>query len=286
MAEQLLFNMHLHSNFSDGEKSPEELVKEAKNLGLEGICLTDHETIDGEKEFFDATQKYQICGILGAELYGQLCGVNLHLLVYGLTSENWHYFEDLAKKNQHQHLLFGQKILQRYQQEELMNVDIFDVSKERVTKGPYVNFLDIIHYRARHYQLDIMEVRNDLWARFGQEDSNFRETARAFQIIQAAHEAKLPVIAAHLGWYEKKYGREFFEKITNCLLGLGISGFEVSHPSNSSAVQDYLKTICRQTNLLITGGSDYHGPVVKPTVKLNDNGTTRKNFQKLWNKIY
>jgi len=47
-------DLHMHSHYSDGELSPEKLVKECKKLGLEIISLTDHETVWGVEETIKA----------------------------------------------------------------------------------------------------------------------------------------------------------------------------------------------------------------------------------------
>jgi len=48
-----LADLHIHSDRSDGLHSPKELVESAEKLGLGGIALTDHDTLDGIREFMD-----------------------------------------------------------------------------------------------------------------------------------------------------------------------------------------------------------------------------------------
>lgn len=51
----MIIDMHTHSFYSDGTLSPEELVKEASEVGLKSICLTDHDTMDGVLSVGDTT---------------------------------------------------------------------------------------------------------------------------------------------------------------------------------------------------------------------------------------
>ncbi len=45
-----MFDFHVHSHWSDGEFSPRELVRAAKEAGLSGLALTDHDTLSGLPE--------------------------------------------------------------------------------------------------------------------------------------------------------------------------------------------------------------------------------------------
>ena len=40
-------DLHLHTNFSDGTYTPEELAAHGKRVGLAAMALTDHDTLEG-----------------------------------------------------------------------------------------------------------------------------------------------------------------------------------------------------------------------------------------------
>jgi predicted metal-dependent phosphoesterase TrpH len=48
------FDLHIHSNYSDGKADVKEIIKAAKRRGLDGIALTDHDTTRG----IPAARKY------------------------------------------------------------------------------------------------------------------------------------------------------------------------------------------------------------------------------------
>ena len=75
-------DLHVHSTYSDGIYSPEELVKGAENIGLGGIALTDHDTIAGNKEFLNAETTSDIIRIPGVEISTDYNGHEIHLLGY------------------------------------------------------------------------------------------------------------------------------------------------------------------------------------------------------------
>jgi len=55
-----MIDLHLHSTFSDGTFAPEALVRMAKEIGLEAISITDHDTVDGTGEAVTAGKKYGV----------------------------------------------------------------------------------------------------------------------------------------------------------------------------------------------------------------------------------
>lgn len=66
-----ILDMHIHSSYSDGELSPEEIIEEARKAGLESISITDHNTMDAytkDPEVFDKAKKSGIKLIAGAEI--------------------------------------------------------------------------------------------------------------------------------------------------------------------------------------------------------------------------
>ena len=75
-------DLHMHSHYSDGELSPEKLVKECKKLGLEIISLTDHETVWGVEEAIKAGKKSGISVIPGIEFSCNFQEQEQHLLGY------------------------------------------------------------------------------------------------------------------------------------------------------------------------------------------------------------
>ena len=63
-----MIDLHTHSNISDGTLTPTELVKLAKETGLDAIALTDHDTLQGLPEALEAGRKFGIEVIPGCEL--------------------------------------------------------------------------------------------------------------------------------------------------------------------------------------------------------------------------
>ena len=82
-SRRVVADLHLHTHFSDGTYSPQELVEHAVEKGLSAIALTDHDTVDGCAATEAACQAKGIEFLWGAELTAHYQGVEFHLLGYG-----------------------------------------------------------------------------------------------------------------------------------------------------------------------------------------------------------
>ena len=78
----------MHSNFSDGEFSPTELVKIAKENGVSDLSLTDHDTFQGVDELISAAEGTGIHAFPGIEITTRFRDFNLHLLAYFKNMES------------------------------------------------------------------------------------------------------------------------------------------------------------------------------------------------------
>ena len=59
-------DLHMHSVFSDGSHTPEELIELALSAGLCAVALTDHNTVDGCERFLSAANGKPIDVVCGA----------------------------------------------------------------------------------------------------------------------------------------------------------------------------------------------------------------------------
>jgi len=90
-------DLHLHTQFSDGTFTPEELVLRAQNAGLACIALTDHDTVEGCTRAAAACAKVQMDFISGSELTAEHEDTEVHILGYFLDTENQTLLGRLAK---------------------------------------------------------------------------------------------------------------------------------------------------------------------------------------------
>ena len=90
-------DLHLHSSFSDGTYSPEELAAQAARHGLAAIALTDHDTVEGCERAGRACTAVGVEFISGAELTAEQNGNEIHILAYFVDIRNPRLLSNLAE---------------------------------------------------------------------------------------------------------------------------------------------------------------------------------------------
>ena len=86
--KQKFIDLHLHTSFSDGISSPEQVAEAAEDMNLSAIALTDHDTIEGCSHLKEHCINKGIEFIPGTELSVDIEGKEMHLLGYFLDIEN------------------------------------------------------------------------------------------------------------------------------------------------------------------------------------------------------
>ena len=98
--ELKLCDLHTHSTFSDGTLTPEELICEARRVGLAAIALTDHNTVAGLDEFILAGERHGVEAVPGIELSTEWEGHELHIIGLYIKNENYEKLAALVKEMQ------------------------------------------------------------------------------------------------------------------------------------------------------------------------------------------
>lgn len=244
-------DLHIHTTASDGSLTPAEVVNQASLVNLNYISLTDHDTVNGLVSLPPAvySAKRKVTVIPGIELSTDLNGREVHLLGYYIDINNRPL---LSKLNE----LTQERI-------ERMNGMIkrlvalgYNISWEQVARkaGSVIAFGRPHLARAlidNGYFSNINAVFETILAKDGPVYLPHRKLRpeQAILLIKGAN--GLPVLA-HPGLIGNR-------KVMNRLIDSGIEGLEVYHPCHTkSEIADFL-AMGRRHNLLITGGSDFHG---------------------------
>ena len=93
----LFADLHLHTNFSDGTYTPEELAAQAARFGFTAVALSDHDTVEGCARMGAACQALGVEFIPASELTSDMQGHELHLLGYFLDPANPRLLKELSK---------------------------------------------------------------------------------------------------------------------------------------------------------------------------------------------
>ena len=88
VSNRTLVDLHVHSNISDGTKSPREVVKHASDVGVSVMALTDHDTVGGVAEAKEAAKEFGIVLIPGIEISAGFKDRDIHILGYFVNEES------------------------------------------------------------------------------------------------------------------------------------------------------------------------------------------------------
>ena len=246
------FDLHIHTTASDGTDSPEAVVALAAEKGFSIIAITDHDTMRGVPEAVAAGEKYGVRVIGGVEISagGQ---TEVHVLGYGVR--------DAERMEQTLSLMRDKRAERMAAMVEKLRALGVDVTLDEVTA---LSDGSVGRSHLARVLIDKGVVRDvrEAFARYlspGRPAYVEREKLSVQQAVRLIADCGgLPVIA-HPGQNhgECYWGRERF----HALKAYGLRGIEVYHMAHGAAQAAAFERIARAENLLVTGGSDYHGQV-------------------------
>ena len=257
-----LIDLHVHSSASDGSYPPAEVVRYAKEGGLTAMALTDHDTVDGLPEAVAAGETLGVEVIPGVEISAQFPGGTMHILGLYVDYHNGRLDERLAVLKQAR-LDRNPRIINKL---NALGISITMARVEEISGGGQVGRPHIARaLMEAGYVQDLQEAFDRyLGWRKPAYVSKFRFPPE--QALAMIKEAKGIPVLAHP--FTLNQGSAYaLKNVIIELKGLGLAGLEVFYSDHTpEQIALYLK-LARELNLLITGGSDYHG-LNKPEITL------------------
>ena len=242
-------DLHIHSTASDGTYTPEQIVRRAKNFRLDGIAVTDHDSVAAIDETADIAAKLGIDYAPGLEISTADLDGRMHILGYFIDIGN-RALEDLLVK--------------QVQARQGRIVESCKVLTEMGCPCTYEDIEEIANGAAigrphiAEFLIQSGAVKNfyEAFSRFlaGGKPAYIPKWAPSPQeAIDTIHAAGGLAIAAHPGITEG-----MMDKLSN-LVKWGIDGFEVYYPRHRHEDMERLIVTAQEHDLIITGGSDCHG---------------------------
>jgi len=244
-------DLHVHTTASDGTQTPREVVEEALRKGLKAIAITDHDSIDGLEEAMEAGRRLGVEVIPGVEINAQYEGKEAHVLGY---------FVEL-----------GDTPLSRTL--ERLRLGRLERIRKIVSKlnglGVGITFEDVLSFAEKGGALGRPHVARAIAARGYAKDPSEafskyldkdkpayvprpkltpHEAVRVIVEAGAVPVLAHPAIAGH------------WEELICELMALGLRGIEAYHPDHSPEEAERYRGLAERLGLIITGGSDAHGP--------------------------
>jgi predicted metal-dependent phosphoesterase TrpH len=247
-AGQKFADLHLHTFYSDGTYSPEELTAQAERNGFAAVALTDHDTVEGCLPTAQACARAGIEFITGTELTAEAEGHEIHILGYCVDIQDPTLLAEIAK---------FQQVRQRRIQEMVSRLNELNVplQAEKV--------FELANCRAPgrpHVARALVESRfcadlDEAFERFLKRNRpawvpKFKMSAA--DAIALIHRASGLAVMAHPGLNRT-------DQVIPGMVDAGLDGIECFHTKHSNSTAEHYLQIAERFKLLVTGGSDCHG---------------------------
>jgi 3',5'-nucleoside bisphosphate phosphatase len=267
-------DLHLHTTHSDGSLSPGEVLHLAHKAGVTALAVTDHDIVSGIPEAIETGAELGIEVIPGVEISSRVGTSELHILGYFLQWQDPELNQRLATLRASRHRRNPQII-------ERLRALGLDVTYEEVRALAGTDSVGRPHIARILMDKKYVTSAKDAFDRYladGRPAYVARELPKPEEAIAWIKAAGGVAVLAHPTW-AKVSGEGLNALLTN-LKAEGLGGIEVHYSTHTKRqTREYLD-LAKRLNLLITGGSDFHG-ITKPDIEVGTGRGGLKVSEKL-----
>jgi 3',5'-nucleoside bisphosphate phosphatase len=246
-------DMHTHSVRSDGTNTVTENVTLARERGLAGIAITDHDTTAGLDEADAAAAGTDLRIVPGIEFSAEHDGASLHVLAYWIDPADPDLVAELRRLTD-----------TRFRRGELMVERLqalgYDISFERVHEIAGDELVARPHIAQAMVEAGIVPTEKEAFDRFISDGGPAYVPKHALGPMDALaliRGAGGVCVLAHPAMW-KGNGAVPDELIEEMAAG-GMGGLEVDHPDHDAAQRAHYRALAERLDLVPTGASDCHG---------------------------
>lgn len=262
-----MIDLHIHTAYSDGKCSVIEILKQAEELKLNTISITDHETCEAYKELDELNIKDYYKGniITGIELKAQYTDKIIDVLGYNI---------DYNKMAQYLNECYGELTRERIQEMELE--EYYKYAKQYSLKIRPIQELEwdkkrdwagvVFYNEIKKYEANKDKLPKDMLESFENYYSMKNEVfyinmskyyPSLDNIIDIIHKSGGLAFVAHIYRYKNIENKN--ETLSHMIKEYELDGIECYYSTFTEEQTQYLIDLCGRSNLLISGGTDYHG---------------------------
>ena len=254
-------DLHLHTFFSDGTFTPEELVERASKLGFAAIALTDHDTVEGCERAAAACAAANMEFISGTELTAEHADTEVHILAYFVDTRNQLLLTRIAEFQSVRQSRIREMVAALNKLGIPLKAEsVFALANCKSPGRPHV-----ARALVKEKLIGNLDEAFERYLKKGRPAWIPKTKMSALEGVELIHQAGGLAVMAHPGLNRT-------DEIIPDLVDAGLDGIECFHTKHSTAMAERYLEIAEKYHLLVTGGSECHGfSKVKPligTVKL------------------
>ena len=247
---------HIHTCYSDGIYTPEQIVDLAIEGGLNVISLTDHDNVLSyqiAKDYLERENKKDKLEIIrGIEVNTIYENNEVHVLGYFMDVNNSD-FQEMIKTQQQARINQTHEILELLKKKEGINISFENITK-LVAEGGSIG--------RPHIAKAITSVGGtqnvvEAYSKYINDNSPVyvkRKTVSPQDAVEIIYDAGGVPVIAH------PHDIDIAENLIKDLMSYGLRGIEAYHRKHSPAVVEYFSSMAEKLGLIVTGGSDFHAP--------------------------
>jgi 3',5'-nucleoside bisphosphate phosphatase len=266
-------DLHCHTSCSDGTLLPIELISLAKKMGLSGLSITDHDSIDAYETAIPAAKEEALLLGTGVEFSCSHNNISVHILGYDFSLES-RSIKEICTMHKARRQVRNRKILKKL---ERLNLPIPEAELEKIENSKKT--VGRPHIAQLMVEKGYVGSIKDAFSLYLGDNKPCYDPGEPFCIqetIDVIHEADGKAFIAHPHLIENG-------KLLQEVLKMDFDGIECYYAKFSPEKEKRWLKIAKERDWLISGGSDFHGGM-KPQIALGSSWVDEYTFYKIFQK--
>lgn len=262
-------DLHVHTTASDGTFSPKELIEYASKKNLAAVAITDHDCITGIKEAKEYGKSYDVEVVSGIEFSTRYKDTEIHILGLYIDENSDIFLDGLGE-------IVNTRDERNYEMIKKLNDHGLNITMDDVTNTADSYIYTRAHIAKALFQKGYVSSIKEAFIKYIGNDGPCyvpREKVTPQLAIKLILESGGIPILAHPTLYNMDLRQ--LDVLINELSQIGLMGIEGLYSLYTKSEEKYLKDFANKYDLIISGGSDFHGSN-KPDIDL---GVGRGNLR-------
>ena len=252
-----MIDLHMHSLFSDGVLSPEDLMSKIAEKKLTAVALTDHDSVLGCDRFAKAGEKYNIMTMHGSECSVDYPKVSMEIVALDIPENNLQSFIEFQKNMTDERIRVAEERINLLEKVGIFvdRNEVFFNEEGRPRKQvgkPHIVASMLKKGYIKNWDEGFDKYLNKGMPAYVPKKEPLFSDVITFILDNGA----VPILAHPI--HTKKVGNDLYELIKE-LKSYGLKGIEVFHSDHSKELKEEYLEMIKDLNIISAGGSDYHG---------------------------